>query len=302
MSWLPISNNTINECTYIINLKNRNDKRLLMNYKLNTMNLNNYRFFNAVNGTDPMYDDIYDIVKIKGKYTSRGAFGLLLTYINLLEDAYKNDYERILILEDDVNLHKDYFNLINNFANIINDPQYDIVWLGANQRVFSKKQLSSITSRSLYFPESKNNNYTYGTFSILINRSGIVKMLKIINSRNIISLKPIDIVINDMICSDMLKGVVCYPFLFMPDVSNSDNMGPRNQNNFSKSRRFVSSHYNYVSQHDINILHNYYKKDSTKSTSINIHKPINDKIALDVYNRIIEFLVKPSDLIKIISF
>ena len=301
MSCFPISNHIFKECAYIINLKKRTDKRKLMEYKLNTMNLTNYRFFDAVNGADSMYDDIYEIVESKGKYTSKGAFGLLVTYINLLEDAYKHDYERILILEDDVNFHNKYFDLVVKYSNIINDSRYDIIWLGANQRVFSKKQLDSISSQFIYLPEPKNNNYTYGTFSILLNRSGIVKMLKIVNNHNIIALKPIDIIINDMMRSDILQGVVCYPYLFMPDVSDSDNMGPRNQNRFSISRRFVSNNYNYVSQQDITILHKFCK-NINGSVCINFNKIMTDKNTLNAYNHVINFLSNPCDLIYILTF
>lgn len=298
MSWFPESDTRIKEHTYIINLKSRLDKRRLIKYKLNTFGLNDYTFFDAVNGTDPMYDDLYDIVESKGKYTSKGAFGLVITYINLLEDAYKNGYERILILEDDVNLHKNYFDLVKKFTNVINDTKYDIIWLGANQRMFSKQQLDSIDKGEPYLPESQKNNYTYGTFSIMINRSGIVKMLKVVNSRNIINLKPIDIVINDMIRSNTIKGVVCYPFLFMPDVSDSDNMGPRSQLKFTKSRRFVSSDYNYVSQQDIIILHDCYKKD----TGIDMQKVNKDKKISDAYNRVIKFLSKPVDINDLLTY
>lgn len=308
MSWFPRTDKTLNECTYIINLQKRSDKRKAMEYKIHRMNLSSYKFFNAINGLDSKYDDLYEIVASSGSYTSRGAFGLLMTYIKLLENAYKNNYDRILILEDDVNFHKQYHDLLTKFSHIINDDRYDIVWLGANQRTFSKTQLDSIKKTSSYLPESYKHNYTYGTFSIMLNRSGIIKLLKIVNSRNILSLKSIDIIINELISSYVLRGIVCFPFLFMPDVSDSDNMGPRNQEQFSKTRRFVYNDYHYLSQQDISTISRTLTASENPQQLVELkqieQKVLNDKNTQNTQNtqnafaRVCNFVSDPNDILK----
>lgn len=283
--------NIFNEKTYIINLPRRCDKKKLMNYKLSKMNIlkTDYQFYNAVDGSDPKNENLSRILHKQKKITTRGAVGLVLTYIDLLEDAFNKSYARILILEDDVNFNKDYHQLIRSHQPTIDDNRYDIIWLGANQPSFSPKQLSDINQTSTYIPEPHNNNYTYGTFSIIINNSGIKKMMKIINKKNILNFKPIDVMINEMIKVNILKGVVITPFLTMPDVSDSDNMGPRDQITFSKSRCFNIDQYDYLSQRDITNIQTYLNSGRSRGQR-------NVETYARSYERLIRFIVSDQDL------
>jgi len=288
--------NIFNEKTYIINLSRRCDKKKLMNYKLSKMNIPeaDYQFYEAVDGSDPKNDNhLSQVLQAQKKISTRGAVGLALTYIDLLEDAFNKSYERILILEDDVNFNKDYHRLIRSHQPTIDDKKYDIVWLGANQPSFSPSQLSDIKQSSIYIPEPHKNNYTYGTFSIIINNSGINKMLKVINKNNILNFKPIDVMINEMIKSNVLKGVVVNPFLTMPDVSDSDNMGPRDQISFSKSRCFNIDQYDYLSQRDITNVQKYISKGQISETTR--QKDCVESYTRS-YERLIRFIVSESDL------
>jgi GR25 family glycosyltransferase involved in LPS biosynthesis len=288
------SSNTFNEMTYIINLPRRSDKKKLMNYKLAKMNIleTDYQFYNAVDGLDPKNDNLFQSLEKQKKIITRGAFGLVLTYIDLLEDAFNKSYARILILEDDVNFNKDYHQLIRSHQPTIDDKQYDIIWLGANQPMFSSKQLSDINQSSTYIPEPHKNNYTYGTFSILINNTGINKMRKIINKNNILKFKPIDVMINEMIKTNVLKGIVINPFLTMPDVSDSDNMGPRDQLSFSESRCFNINHYDYLSQRDITNIQKYLNVRNRSS----IKESREYESYTRSYERLIRFIVSESDI------
>ena len=96
---------------YIINLKRRTDRRKVMEYKIKKYNMHNYSFFDAIDGYLPIYDTLYELCysKQNNLLTSRGAFGLLLTYIELLRDAHFNHYDKILILEDDISFHKNIY-------------------------------------------------------------------------------------------------------------------------------------------------------------------------------------------------
>jgi GR25 family glycosyltransferase involved in LPS biosynthesis len=283
--------------TYVINLKRRCDRKRLIEYKLSKIHISpkEWKFFEAIDGLDETYDDIYTIMEKKNRFTSKGAFGLCMTYINMLEDAYKNNYDRILVLEDDINIHKQYHKLIQKFSNIINDGIHDIIWLGANQKRFSAKQTASIGTTSTYHPEPHKNNYTYGTYSMIINKSGIIKMMNIINRHNVTNLKPIDIMINDMIRSKILTSVVCYPFLFMPDVSDSDNMGPRNQSKFADSRGYTVTDYNYISQRDITNIQKYLDCDQSYD-----RKKL--KSYKQSYNRLMEIVKNKNDLLYLLGY
>lgn len=49
----------------------------------------------------------------------------------------------------------------------------------------------------------------------------------VINIDNITNLYPVDVMLNHMIHDRALKGCVLYPYIFMLDVTVSDNVGHR---------------------------------------------------------------------------
>jgi GR25 family glycosyltransferase involved in LPS biosynthesis len=238
---------------YVINMKKRTDKKLLMKLKLDLIGIDNYTFYEGIDGSNPSYHDMYKNLNNLKNFTSKGALGLVLTYVNLLKDIQQKNYDNVLILEDDVNVHKSYHELMKSFEKIINDDKYDIVWLGANQIKMTETQLAETIKNYCYTPEPENVN-TNGTFSIALKKSAVNKMMKIINESNIKNFKPIDLMLNDFIKDNLttgITGIVCYPYIFMPDVSCSDNIGPRNQQQFSRSRGYKFNDYHYVICSDI---------------------------------------------------
>jgi GR25 family glycosyltransferase involved in LPS biosynthesis len=241
--------------TYVINLKRRKDRKKLIIQKFKKANFHDYEFFEAVDGYDKSLNNLYQ--DVKNKYTSKGALGLTLTYINLLEDAYQKNYDKILILEDDVNFHKNYQKIFEINRSIIFSNEYDIIWLGANQEKLTREQMKTIKENSYYIPCPSREIYTYGTYSIILNKNCIKKIRDKIKNEDIKKLGPIDNIINEMIKFDVLKGIVCRPFLFLPDVTESDNMGTRNQELFCKTRHYQIQNYDYVSVNDIiNVIKN----------------------------------------------
>lgn len=239
---------------YVINLKKRYDKNLLMKIKLDLIGIKDYTVFEGIDGKSESLEEICNKINVYGKFKSRGAIGLILTYIELLNDIYLKGYDNVLILEDDVNCHKSYLKLISLLSSILNDKQYDIIWLGANQTKMTKAQFNDVKNKSTYKPDPTNAVYTYGTFSIILNKTGVIKMMERINMNNIKNLKPIDVMLNDMIQDGVLNGIVCYPFLFMPDVTESDNMKPRIQEKFALERGFRMNDYNYISNQEFRQL------------------------------------------------
>jgi GR25 family glycosyltransferase involved in LPS biosynthesis len=246
---------------YVINMKKRLDKRRLMEFKMDCIGLTKYSFFEGIDGSMDSLNDVYESLIKKRLFTSKGALGLVMTYIELLKDIHTKGYESVLILEDDVNVHIHHEKLMKLFNNTLLDKRYDIVWLGANQTRMNKTQFSHVKRYYNYEPDPAKSIYTYGTFSIVLKKSGVEKMMMKINIQNLKNLKPIDLMLNDMISYNELKGVVCYPYAFMPDVSNSDNMGPRDQIKFASSRGFRINDYFYVSHNIISDIAQYIQKN-----------------------------------------
>lgn len=84
---------------YIISLKGRLDRRERTIQELSKINLTGYQFWDAVDGSKEEFE-WDDSVNIIG--WTKGAAALALSTIGVIEDAKKNGYEKILIMEDDV--------------------------------------------------------------------------------------------------------------------------------------------------------------------------------------------------------
>jgi glycosyl transferase family 25 len=152
---------------YCINLKHRTDR---YNSSLKTfikLNINNVKYFLA------------------NKHPKGGRYGCFESHINVIHDAYINNYNYILIFEDDVKIAKYYNNLLlNKSINFMKtNNNWDIFYLG-------------------YFPFSYNYKYNiisdniiesnpFGGHAYCLNKQSI--KLIIDNYHNIIGKQHFDI-------------------------------------------------------------------------------------------------------------
>jgi GR25 family glycosyltransferase involved in LPS biosynthesis len=104
---------------YCINLDKRKDRWKIAKEQFDFHNIEVSRF-SAVDGK----------TLNSNPYISRGAFGCLLSHLNVLKDARENRYKTILITEDDVEF-SDNLN-VKFFKYEIQLPKWDILYLGAN--------------------------------------------------------------------------------------------------------------------------------------------------------------------------
>lgn len=113
---------------YIINLKRRSDRKNKLINKLENAKINNYEFIDAIDGDDEKIKNNFKKLK-KENYTkikTSGHYACLLSHIYVIEKAIENNYEQILILEDDIQF-------IDNFLDKIKKIKlfkYDLVYLG----------------------------------------------------------------------------------------------------------------------------------------------------------------------------
>ena len=68
---------------YIINLKRRNDRKILMIEKLSEEKIDNYEFIEAYDGKDEEIINDYNLLKNYTQITNSCHFGCLLIYLNL---------------------------------------------------------------------------------------------------------------------------------------------------------------------------------------------------------------------------
>lgn len=115
--------NTYFDRIFIINLKkDTNKKNKILKY-LQILNIRNYEFIEAVNGSDQNIIDEYNKISKKGlitlwekKYQKKHLsnskeLGCLLSHLKILEIAKKRNYKRWLHLEDDIIIHKGFIHL-----------------------------------------------------------------------------------------------------------------------------------------------------------------------------------------------
>jgi len=112
---------TINEYfekIYCVNLERRPERWDLSKEQFTIHGINAERY-EAVDGTK------HDRV---GKM-SHGEVGCLLSHLNILKECKENNISNVLIMEDDVEFHKDLGELFSQYVNEL--PEWDILYFGA---------------------------------------------------------------------------------------------------------------------------------------------------------------------------
>ncbi len=114
---------------FIINLPRRTDRKEQMEKMLNKFCIGNYEFIEGIDGKDQEISNEFEKLKNlnQTQIVSSGHYGCLLSHIKALELAQKQNLNSVLILEDDVILDNNYYNLIN-ITKIPNN--YDMIYLG----------------------------------------------------------------------------------------------------------------------------------------------------------------------------
>lgn len=134
-------------CLYI-------NKRELVNaqHKLNRKHIN-VTYFKGINGKKVLQDKYK---KFSSNIHSIGAFGHIHSFIAIISDAIKNNYNNILIFESDI-----YFdeNFDNKFTKI---PEYKILYLGCSQHNWNDIMIYD----NYYYA-----NKTCGTFAVALNKT-----------------------------------------------------------------------------------------------------------------------------------
>ncbi len=115
------------EHIYIINLKNRTDRKQLMTNRLKENNLNNYTFIDAINANDILDEYSFAKQNKKTNIVTAGHYACAKSHIKTLTTFLNSQYNYALILEDDVLFKKNFIKKINSMY--IPD-KYDIIYFG----------------------------------------------------------------------------------------------------------------------------------------------------------------------------
>ena len=213
---------------YTINLDARPEKFQKCLDQLLPYGIEPYRF-SAVNGWELTLDDINDVcltyepwmngsmfgtsylpendgmpshelVSVPGKKyfchcMSRGAVGIVLSHLSILQDAYNSGYETVWIMEDDIQLIQNPHNLsglIKKLDQAVGKGKWDILFTDQDTKNqngeyvpckgyalrpnFTPKNPSRFSERNSVGIFTKTGA-RYGAYSMIIRRSGMSKIL-----------------------------------------------------------------------------------------------------------------------------
>jgi glycosyl transferase, family 25 len=159
---------------FIINLKERIDRKNHMVKELNKQNMDNYEFFEAIKPTEK---EVLEWNKVYCNHVSKinykiGCLGCLKSHIAIIKLALERGYENILILEDDT-VFSQPFDTIYEVANELEfiGETYDMLYL-AGSHLGSKRMVTDNVMKIVG---------TYTTGSYLINKKTMNYVINNIN-------------------------------------------------------------------------------------------------------------------------
>lgn len=190
--------NNIFDQVYLINLKTDENKLRIMEEKFKKYNIK-FKLFPGIDGR-----------KIKNikllRYGNKGAVGIKRTQIDIIKDAMKNRYKRILICEDDLIFRKNFlYEFDNSYKQIIKkNNNWNLLYLGCSYK-------SRFNSQNKYFIKAKKS---YGNFAVGVDESVYKTILTAENDN-----RPIDdIFVEDIQKNKKFKSIVFNPMVIVADV------------------------------------------------------------------------------------
>lgn len=156
-------NNYINKI-YIINLDDNIIRRKYIIKLMEKYNIN-FELIIVPRLTFQEYENI------NNKAITIAEAGCYLSHMFCFNDAIFNNYDRIIIFEDDIILHKNFHSLFQNITTSIN---HDILMLGACDFHFNKINYKHVLDNS-YIPDEKTV-FLYGTFAVLYSNKAFHEM------------------------------------------------------------------------------------------------------------------------------
>jgi len=138
---------------YFINLDRKPDRyeHFLKQCNDTSIDFNKVERYSAIDGNSYSFSDTelnyFKNVDYKGKYFEKNIYGNQLSHFNILKEMVRNNYEYIIIFQDDVMLRKNFVNHIDNLmTNIPNDSE--IINIGYHK----------FASYNTFIPYNLNNN------------------------------------------------------------------------------------------------------------------------------------------------
>lgn len=213
----------------------------------------------------PAIDGSIQEIRNKQNLIPPGAYGYLLTWKKILQDALHNNYNRILLMDDDVILCKNFNEQFKKWIKRFEEhhqansqsqkTNWKILLLGATQhaKIPQLNEINQITQinqpNEINKPNQPNQlfyhpNKTDGSFAVIIQSRKMIQELHNMINEN----EP------KILDSDILREVyrrwekycyVCLPNLIIADVGSSDIRGSRDQQQLADKVGWNLHNYEY---------------------------------------------------------
>jgi GR25 family glycosyltransferase involved in LPS biosynthesis len=190
-------------------LKDINNKSKLWNHFLNFGKSQNRK--------------LYEKTQIK----LESELGNLIAHQNAIKDAIFKNYSKILILEDDVYIHKNFKDLHKDLIRNVN--KFNIIYYGCIQ-----KNWKDIDLKNVFYKANK----CYGAFAYALDKSVFSKLIEITNNLE----KSFEKCLNELI-ENFDKCYVSYPNIFITDLENGKIHRKREFEDSSKKFKWIASEY-----------------------------------------------------------
>jgi GR25 family glycosyltransferase involved in LPS biosynthesis len=193
---------------YVINLKSDKIRRNYIKILMEKYNIN-FELIIVPKITQEEYNTIENI-KI-----SMSELGCSISHLYCLNNAIKNNYENIIIFEDDIILHKNFHEL---FENIFSKQKYDLLMLGAADFGFSQTNYKLVDNVNKIYKPDLNTTYLYGSHASYYSLNAAKYVFEILS-------KNITFFDNNFI--RFFKkfnntAFICFPNLVIPELSTTN--------------------------------------------------------------------------------
>lgn len=180
---------------YVINLKDRPDRKQKIEKEMLKHNLKNVTILEAVNGYDLDIDelldnDLYTINEDIARPLKRGEIGCYLSHLEAWYKILRDKEPYALIIEDDAVFVENFKEKLNDALNKIKNSNWDVLFLGRNCSHFEyecNRGTPVNNEKILMYPLISG----YGTFAYIIKNRCIRKLLK----DTFPLIKPVDVVL-----------------------------------------------------------------------------------------------------------
>lgn len=176
----------------------------------------------------------------------------LFKYLNTLED------DRILILEDDIYFHIDYFNKWEKITTDISNCDFDVLYLGYNNKDLEvNKKIQTSYDVLFKIPNDTEHVFFYGCYGYLCNKKFREFVIKLGTEWFINNDYTIDYGLNIIKNSTAFKFyVVSGEPLIVPNVFDTDSINSerKNKNTFYYERSIDISQYHILDEPELNFV------------------------------------------------